>query len=259
GVPPGVSGSVPAYGRHRDPHAPLGGDVGRSRVAGVDVADHARRRVVGQQPLELAGGQLGAVGHTDRPAVARPADPPPPPGAARRGPSAIPTWPAGIGRPMPTPPPWWIEAQVAPELVAVRALSSGQSAIASEPSSMDSVSRYGEATEPESRWSRPMAIGAFTIPSRTRSLKSIPARWRSPEPSQQMRAGRPSNATCSPAASSQRWRGSWSGNSNFGARVVVGMSWGSQRGATQRRGPVPQQNRGGIEAGTKPANSKARS
>src|SRR5699024_12604115 len=73
---------------------------------------------------------------------------------------------------MPTPPPWWIETQVAPELVAVRALSSGQSAIASEPSSMDSVSRYGEATEPESRWSRPMAIGAFTIPSRTRSLKS---------------------------------------------------------------------------------------
>ena len=81
---------------------------------------------------------------------------------------------------MPTPPPWWIDTQVAPEEVAVSAFSSGQSAIASEPSSMDSVSRYGEATEPESRWSRPITIGALTLPSATSWLKSRPALWRSP-------------------------------------------------------------------------------
>ena len=44
------------------------------------------------------------------------------------------------------------------------ALSSGQSAIASEPSAIASVSRWGEATEPVSRWSRPITIGAFTSP-----------------------------------------------------------------------------------------------
>ena len=61
--------------------------------------------------------------------------------AARSVPSATQTWPAWIERPMPTPPPWWIDTQVAPEEVAVSALSSGQSAIASEPSAIASVSR----------------------------------------------------------------------------------------------------------------------
>ncbi len=42
---------------------------------------------------------------------------------------------------MPTPPPWWIDTQVAPDDAAVSALSSGQSAIASEPSAIASVSR----------------------------------------------------------------------------------------------------------------------
>ena len=73
-----------------------------------------------------------------------------------------------------------MDTQVAPEEVAVRAFSKGQSAMASEPSSMPSVSRYGEATEPESRWSRPITMGAFTLPSRTSSLNSSPACWRSP-------------------------------------------------------------------------------
>ena len=40
----------------------------------------------------------------------------------------------------------------------------GQSATASEPSFMPSVSRLGEATEPPSRWSRPMTTGANTSP-----------------------------------------------------------------------------------------------
>ena len=60
------------------------------------------------------------------------------------------------------------------------ALSSGQSAIASEPSSIASVSRYGEATEPQSRWSRPITIGADSSPEATMSLKRSPALSRSP-------------------------------------------------------------------------------
>lgn len=81
---------------------------------------------------------------------------------------------------MPTPPPWWMETQEAPEATFTIALSRGQSAIASEPSSMASVSRYGEATEPESRWSRPMASGAASSPEATMSLKRSPALSRSP-------------------------------------------------------------------------------
>ncbi len=81
---------------------------------------------------------------------------------------------------MPTPPPWWNDTHDAPAAVLTSALRIGQSAIASEPSFMDSVSRFGDATEPESRWSRPMTIGALTLPVRTSSLKRRPTRWRWP-------------------------------------------------------------------------------
>ena len=52
---------------------------------------------------------------------------------------------------MPTPPPWWNETQVAPAAVLSYALRIGQSAMASDPSFIPSVSRFGEATEPASR------------------------------------------------------------------------------------------------------------
>ncbi len=61
--------------------------------------------------------------------------------AASGVPSATETCPAWMERPMPTPPPWWIDTHDAPDAVLTIALSSGQSAIASEPSSIDSVSR----------------------------------------------------------------------------------------------------------------------
>src|SRR5690349_22443713 len=73
--------------------------------------------------------------------------------AASGVPSATDTWPACRERPMPTPPPWCTLTQEAPEQVLTRALSTGQSPIASDPSAIASVSRYGEATEPQSRWS----------------------------------------------------------------------------------------------------------
>ena len=81
---------------------------------------------------------------------------------------------------MPTPPPWWMLTHDAPAEVLTSALSSGQSAIASDSSAIPSVSRYGEATEPESRWSRPITIGADSSPMRTISLKRSPSRARSP-------------------------------------------------------------------------------
>ena len=61
-----------------------------------------------------------------------------------------------------------------------QALRIGQSLTASVPSSMPSVSRLGDATEPESRWSRPMTMGALTMPLATSSLNLRPALARSP-------------------------------------------------------------------------------
>ena len=66
-------------------------------------------------------------------------------------PSATLTWPACSEFPIPTPPPWWNATQLAPDAVFSSALRIGQSAIASEPSSMPSVSRNGDATLPVSR------------------------------------------------------------------------------------------------------------
>ncbi|MNN17802.1 hypothetical protein D3C81_1309960 [compost metagenome] len=116
---------------------------------------------------------------------------------------------------MPTPPPWCRLTQVAPPAVLSSAFSSGQSDTASEPSRIASVSRLGEATEPQSRWSRPITTGAFSSPDLTISLKARPARWRSSRPTQQIRAGRPWKAMRSCAMSSQRCRCLSSGNSSF--------------------------------------------
>ena len=52
---------------------------------------------------------------------------------------------------MPTPPPWWNDTQVAPLAMFSSALRIGQSAIASVPSCIASVSRKGDATLPVSR------------------------------------------------------------------------------------------------------------
>src|SRR5262249_44260672 len=100
--------------------------------------------------------------------------------AAASVPSATMTMPACSELPMPTPPPWWKLTHDAPPAQLARAFKRGQSAMASEPSFMASVSRKGDATEPQSRWSRPMTMGAFTLPERTSSLKASPTLARSP-------------------------------------------------------------------------------
>ena len=157
--------------------------------------------------------------------------------------------PAWIEYPMPTPPPWCSETQLAPHAVLSRALSSGQSAIASEPSFIPSVSRLGDATEPVSRWSRPMTIGARTLPCFTSQLNRSPISARSPYSSQQIRAGRPWNWTRSCACRIQRARLSFSGNVSSTARSVTAMSAGSPDSAAQRNGPAPRQNSGRMNAG----------
>ena len=145
---------------------------------------------------------------------------------------------------MPTPPPWWNDTHVAPDAVFTIAFSSGQSAIASEPSAIDSVSRYGDATEPLSRWSRPITTGADSAPDATISLNRTPALSRSPYPSQQIRAGRPWNSTFSDAARIHRCRCSLSGNSDSTALSVAWMSAGSPDSAAHRNGPFPSANSG---------------
>ena len=64
-----------------------------------------------------------------------------PHGGGYDGPLGIVSAFLAIDRPMPTPPPWWIDTHEAPDAVLTSALSSGQSAMASEPSAMPSVSR----------------------------------------------------------------------------------------------------------------------
>src|SRR5690349_24390139 len=66
-------------------------------------------------------------------------------------PSATVTCPACCEYPIPTPPPLCIDTHDAPLAVLISAFSNGQSATASEPSRIASVSRYGDATEPQSR------------------------------------------------------------------------------------------------------------
>jgi hypothetical protein len=104
--------------------------------------------------------------------------------STRRAPSAVPSArtcaPLWIDLPIPTPPPWCTATQAAPLATLSSALRTGQSAMASDPSSIASVSRYGDATEPLSRWSRPITTGALIRPDATRSLSSAPASARSP-------------------------------------------------------------------------------
>src|ERR1700747_457173 len=83
--------------------------------------------------------------------------------AASGVPSHTITMPACWENPIPTPPPWWNETQVAPEAQLSSALSSGQSETASEPSFIPSVSRLGLATEPESRGGAPHDIAPVTM------------------------------------------------------------------------------------------------
>ncbi len=81
---------------------------------------------------------------------------------------------------MPTPPPLCTATRSAPAAVFTSAFRMGQSAIASLPSRMPSVSRYGDATDPASRWSRVTTIGPWSVLSFTILLMIEPNFARSP-------------------------------------------------------------------------------
>ena len=101
---------------HRDPHAPLVGHLDRPVVAGVGVADHARAGVGGEHPFELLRRRARCRRRrTTMPGMDRAAD-----ADAAAVVDAHPCRAAGV---------------------LTSALSSGQSAIASEPSAIASVSR----------------------------------------------------------------------------------------------------------------------
>ena len=123
--------------------------------------------------------------------------------SARSLPSATTVSALWMLRPMPTPPPLPTATQVAPCAALSSAPRIGQSAIASLPSRIASVSRDGDATEAGSMWSRPRASGPIS-PRRTSSLSRRPTASRCPRPSQQMRAGSPCGATRARASSNQR-------------------------------------------------------
>jgi hypothetical protein len=56
---------LPSPPLHRHHDAALGGHLGSPVVAGVDVPDHTHCRVVGEHPLDLPGGEPGAVADDD--------------------------------------------------------------------------------------------------------------------------------------------------------------------------------------------------
>ena len=109
------------------------------RVAGVGMTHDAEARVAGQHALAASRRpHRRAVRHDDHAGVQRVAD----------------ADAAAVVHRHPRGPARGVQQRV----------EHGQSAMASLPSRIASVSRLGEATEPVSRWSRPITIGAETTP-----------------------------------------------------------------------------------------------
>ena len=142
-------------GNHRHVDATLARRGDGFGIPGVRVPDDPNAGIAREHALQLLVRFARAVGHDDHSGVQRVAD----------------ADAAAVMDRRPTS---------RPHDVLSRAFSTGQSAIASLPSRIPSVSRLGEATDPVSRWSRPITIGALTTPRRTRSLIARPNCARSP-------------------------------------------------------------------------------
>ena len=158
---------------------------------------------------------------------------------------------------MPTPPPWCKDTQVAPLAVLTKAFKIGQSAIASDPSFIASVSLLGDATDPQSKWSLPITMGAFSSPLFTMSFKAKPNLTLSLKPNQQILDGNPWNSTFSLAILIQWQRALSSLNISKANWSVLKISFLSPDNATHLNGPLPSQNNGLIYSGTKPGISNA--
>ena len=86
----------------------------------------------------------------------------------------------------------------------------------------------------------------FRSPDFTISLNANPKRWRSPRPTQQMRAGRPWKAMRCLAISSQLCRCLSCGMSSLTFASVLAMSSGSPESATQRKDRCRGKTMGGC-------------
>ena len=141
------------------------------------------------------------------------------------------------------------------------ALSSGQSATASEPSRIASVSRWGEATEPASRWSRPITIGACSSPRRDHLVEAQPGEvaLAVAQPADPRRAG-PGTARARCASAIQR-RDVLLVAEQVEDRLVGRRDVG--RVAGQRRpsgtGPCPRRTAGGCRRGRSRGRRRRRS
>jgi hypothetical protein len=136
--------------------------------------------------------------------------------------------------------------------VFTSALSSGQSAMASEPSAIASVSRFGEATEPASRWSRPITIGALDLAGPDQLVEGEPglrplAVAQPADPGGQPLERDAGLGHLDPAAQPGVLREELEDGA-VGPEDVVGVA--RERGPAER--PRPSQNWGRMKAGTKP-------
>ena len=127
--------------QHRYLDAALACNLSRASVAGIDVAGHAHAGVGGQHPFQAHSRFRRAVGDDHLAGVQAVADA-----------DAAAVVEADPGR----------AAGRVDERIEDGPVADGVGAVR-----MPSVSRLGLATEPLSRWSRPITIGALTFPSAT--------------------------------------------------------------------------------------------
>ncbi len=130
------------------------------------------------------------------------------------------------------------------------AFNRAQSAMASLPSTMASVSRSGIDALPASRWSRVKATGPSISPEPISSLTASAALVRSWWPSQQMRAGRPVKAMLWALANHCVTRGT-SLNISVSNESILVIVASLPEIAIHRNGPMASQNIGRMNRVTK--------
>ena len=159
---------------------------------------------------------------------------------------------------MPVPPPWWIDTHVAPAAVLTRALSSGQSAIASEPSRMPFGLAVGrrhrtcvEVVAADDDRRADLARGDQLVEAQA-GLGALAVA----QPADARRQALERHALLrhrDPACAATRSRGTARGS----PRRCAGCPPDRPRARPSGTAPCPSQKSGRMKAGTKPGKSKA--
>jgi hypothetical protein len=207
-----------ALAHQRQRHVRQRRQVARGVVAGVGVAHHAGGRVVPQHALDALGGGVGAVADDDHAGVLRIAH-----ADAAAVVQADPGGAAG-----------GVEQRVEQRPVADRVAAVlhrlGLAVGAGDRAAVEVV-----AADHDRR---------LQLARAHHLVERRPARWRSPRPSQQMRAGRPWKAMRSPAMSSQRCRCASSGTAPSSSRRSCGCPPGRPTAPPSGTAPCRSQNSG---------------